>query len=697
MNRLLLASLLASCAIAQTNYRSWESYGGGPDSTHYSALDQVNRDNVQQLKVAWTYDSGDAREGSQIQSNPIVVGSTIYTTTPSMLVVALNAASGKELWRHDPLNGNRAAHPNRGVSYWSDSKESRILLTVNHEIVSLDAATGRPDPAFGKKGRVDMREAFDRPADSISLTVTTPPSIYQDLLIVGSSVAEALPSTPGDIRAYDVRTGKLRWKFHTIPHPGEAGYESWPAETWKHSGGANNWAGASVDVKRGLVFVPTGSAAFDFYGSDRHGDNLFANSLLCLDAATGKRKWHFQLVRHDTWDLDLPQPPVLVTVKRDGKLVDAVAQAGKDGFVWVLNRETGESLFPFEERPVPASPVEGESLAKTQKFPLKPAPFVRQHFSEKTVTNRTPEARKAILEQLRSLETGPLFTPASLKGTVFFPGLAGGAEWGGSAWDPETNLFYVNANEIPWIVRLIPSNEVRARSAMTSRLYRTQCAACHRSDKKGAPPEYPALTGLAAKFTEESLAQVIRTGSGRMPGFSSLGEPAIAAIAKYLLDDVDREVALPQQKKEGIQLRYSVDGYNKFEDPDGYPANNPPWGTLSAINLDTGEYAFRVPLGEYPELVAKGITNTGSENHGGGVVTAGGLFFIGATPHDKKFRAFDKRTGALLWETTLPFACNATPSVYEVNGKEYILLPAGGGRGRESGSQWIAYTLPDSP
>jgi quinoprotein glucose dehydrogenase len=693
MRLYLFAVMMAVCAWSQTNYRGWEAYGGGPDSIHYSSLSQVNRTNVHQLKVAWVYDSGDASRGSQIQSNPIIVKGVMYTVTPSMLVVAVNAANGKEIWRYDPLHGERAGHPSRGVSYWSDGDAARIFVTVRHELLSLDARTGKPDARFGNKGRVDMRDAFDRPKAEVSLTVTTPGVVFEDLLILGSSVAENLPSTPGDIRAYDVRSGKLRWVFHTIPRPGEPGHETWPPDAWKHTGGANNWAGLSVDVKRGLVFVPTGSAAFDFYGADRHGDNLYANSLVCLDARTGKYKWHFQTIRHDVWDLDLPQPPVLVTVTRNGKRVDAVAQAGKDGYVWVLDRETGESLFPYEERPVPASGVDGERLATKQKFPLKPAPFVRQVFTEETVTRRTPEAHEAVLAHLRTLDYGDRFTPPSTRGTVLFPGFSGGAEWGGSAWDPETNLFYVNANEIPWILRLVPAGEV-TEQAMTSRLYRTQCAACHRADKKGAPPEYPALTGLAGKFKEEDLARLIRTGSGRMPGFASLGEGAIAGLTKYLLDEVDREVAVASRKKPAVRLKYTSDGYNKFEDPDGYPANTPPWGTLSAIHLDTGEYAFQVPLGEYPELVAKGIRNTGMENHGGGIVTAGGLFFIGATPYDKKFRAFDKLTGKLLWETTLPFACNTTPSMYELDGKQYLLVPAGGGRGRESGSQFLAFTLP---
>ncbi len=517
--------------------------------------------------------------------------------------------------------------------------------------------------------------------------------IYRDLIILGSSVAESLPSTAGDIRAYKVQTGQLAWTFHTIPHPGEFGYDTWPAGAWKTSGGANNWAGLVVDQKRGLAFVPTGSAAFDFYGADRHGNNLFADSLLCLDAATGQRKWHFQEVRHDVWDLDFPSAPLLVTCRHDGKLVDAVAQAGKDGFIYVLDRETGESLFPIEERPVPRSTVDGEQLARRQKFPTKPAPFVPQEFTKDTVTNRTEAAHQAVLKQLTTLDYGKLFQPPSLKGTVTFPGLAGGAEWGGSAFDPETHLYYINANELPWLVRLIPSGQV-ANKLTAGKLFRYRCAGCHGPDRKGAPPEYPALDGISERLTSEQIAAKIHNGGGRMPGFASLGDPAIQAITGFLTNGSDSAVIVRHRASSVPALKYGVEGYRKFLDPDGYPANKPPWGTLSAINLDDGEYCWKIPLGEYPELVAQGLSNTGSENHGGGIVTAGGLFFIGSTHYDNKFRAFDKRTGILLWETTLPNANNATPSTYNVNGRQYVVVTAGGGRDRPSGGSFIAFALP---
>jgi quinoprotein glucose dehydrogenase len=692
--RFVLVFLLATCSFAENRYRGWEAFGGSSDNIHYSSLKQINTGNVSKLKVAWTFETGDAYPESEIQCNPIIVNGVMFATTPKLRVVALDAATGKEIWSYDGLQGKRANHKNRGLTYWTDGKESRILLGLGYYLISLDARSGKPDPKFGDGGKVDMRAAFDRPQELVTLSLPTPGAIYKDLIILGSSVPEAHPSTPGDIRAYNVRNGKLAWTFHTIPRPGEFGHDTWPAEAWKHSGGANNWAGLVVDQARGLVLIPTGSAAFDFYGADRHGDNLFANSIICLNAANGERKWHYQTIRHDVWDLDFPCAPLLVTVKHKGKLIDAVAQAGKDGYVYVLNRETGESLFPVEERAVPSSAVDGEMLSTRQKLPLKPAPFTRQEFTGDMITRRTEAVHQTMSEQLRGLDFGKRFTPPGMKGTIIFPGFSGGAEWGGQAYDPETHLFYVNANEMPWLLRIVPSTGTQRRST-ASRVYRSQCASCHRPDRKGAPPEYPALLELTGRLTEAQIRTVLEKGSGRMPSFAHLGEAAIGAMTDYLLDRGDKEVLIERRgPKPPVQLKYTFDGYNQFLDPDGYPAVTPPWGTLSAINLDTGEYAWKIPFGEYPELVAQGMKDTGSPNHGGGIVTAGGLFFIAGTPHDRKLRAFDKKTGKLLWETVLSHGGNATPAMYEVKGKQYIVVPAGGGRGTPSGGTFVAFSLP---
>jgi quinoprotein glucose dehydrogenase len=691
MKLLCLMTLSVLCCAGQTAYRGWEVSGETPDDFHYSSLKQINTRNVRNLKMAWVFDSGDAYPGSGIECNPIVVEGVMYITTPKLHVVALDAASGKQIWMFDPLNGRRPTHKNRGLTYWTDGKQARIFHSAEHELMSIDANTGKLDPSFGHGGRVDMRTAYDRPVSEIVLTLRSPGVVYRDLLIVGSTVSEWLPSTPGDIRAYDVRTGKVRWTFHTIPHPGEPGYETWPPGAWKTSGGANNWGGMAVDLKRGTVFVPTGSAAFDFFGPDRHGDNLYANTLLCLDAGTGKLKWHYQSVRHDVWDMDLPTAPVLANVSSKGKSVDAVVQAGKDGYVYVLNRDTGESLFPVEERAVPASSIPGEQLAKMQKFPLKPLPFARQEFTEDTVTRRTPEAHEAVLKELRELQHGGRFLPPTTTGTLVFPGFAGGAEWGAGAFDPETHFYYVNANEIAHVLKLVPPVPLQKKTTAVV-LYKSMCAGCHGPDMKGTA-DIPALDSLTERMAEQ-VAMVIRKGTGRMPPFATLGEPAVKSMAEFLVTKRDVDVTTEQFLKSSMGLKYTNNGYQVFTDPDGYPASTPPWGTLSAINLDTGDYAWKVPLGEYPELVAQGLRDTGSENHGGGVVTAGGLFFIGATHYDSKFRAFNKKTGKLLWETVLPYAGNATPAVYEIRGKQYVVIAAGGGRTKPSGAMYVAFALP---
>lgn len=669
-------------------------FGGGPENIHYSSLKQIHRGNVSQLKVAWTFDTGDAFPGSEMQCNPIVVGGLLYATTPKLRVIALDASTGELKWAFEPpLPVNRRGRRNRGVAYWTDGKVARIFSAAGYQLYSIDAKTGRLDPNFGQGGIVDLREGLGRPPESLTVGSTTPGVVYKDLLIMPTLVSETLPAAPGDIRAYDVRTGKIRWTFHTIPRPGEFGYETWPRDAWKHTGGANNWAGMVVDRKRGLLYAPTGSAAFDFYGADRHGDNLFANTLLCLKAETGQRVWHFQAVKHDVWDRDFPAAPALVTVRHRGKWVDAVAQITKSGHVFVFNRETGESLFPLETRQVPPSPVDGERLAPTQVLPLAPPPFSRQRFTADMVTRRTPEAHRIVMERFQKLRSGDQFEPPSLEGTIIFPGFDGGAEWGGAAFDPETGFLYVNSNEMPWILRLVPA--IFSRGGVSGRrLYNQRCASCHLEDFKGSPPNFPALTGLKERYTLAQVKEIVSQGVGRMPGFSSLGESAVEAVSKYVLTGEDVGARL-QSSDPSQPLKYSFDGYNKFLDPDGYPAVQPPWGMLTAINLNTGEFVWRRPFGEFPELAAKGMTNTGTENYGGGIVTAGGLFFIGATNHDKKFRAFDKLTGKLLWETTLPASGNATPAMYEIRGKQYVVIAAGGGKsGAPSGGSYVAFSLP---
>ncbi len=675
-------------------YAGWPAYHGGPENLHYSTLGQITPANVARLKVAWTVDTRDAFDGSEIQCNPIVLNGILYATSPKLRVMAIDGATGKEIWNFDPYAGQnvRGKQRNRGLMHWTDGKQSRLYVAAQHKLYSLDLKTGKPDPAFGGQGWIDLRDDLGRPKESLTVGMTTPGVVFNDLLIIGSICSEGLPSAPGDIRAYDARTGRLRWSFHTIPHPGEFGYETWPKDGWKNLGGANNWPGMALDRKRGLVYVPTGSAAYDFFGGNRPGDNLFANTLLCLDARTGKRIWHFQAVKHDVWDRDFPTNPVLVTVFRNGKPVDAVAQATKSGHVYVFNRVTGESLFPLEERKVPASPAPGEQLAATQILPTKPEPFSRQRLTEDTLTNRTPEANRLARARLRTVRSNGQWEPPSTEGTIVFPGFDGAAEWGGQAFDPETGLFYVNANEMAWILRLVPRAKASA-ATNGRRIYVRSCAGCHRDDLGGSPPEFPSVKGLGARMDDASLDKILRSGVGRMPGFGHLDNASINALKAYLLTGEEKEVIVAPSNSPYEQA-FTTDGYNKFLDPEGYPAIAPPWGTLSAINLDTGDYAWKIPFGEYPELAAKGWKDTGSENYGGPLVTKSGLLFIGATNFDRKFRAFDKRTGKLLWETTLPFSGNATPSTYTVNGKQYVVIAAGGGKsGAPSGSAYVAFAL----
>lgn len=695
--------LMVSCNDSEKAYTTWSVYRGDRANTAFSSLEQINKENVHQLEVAWTYHTGDAEKGnrSAIQCNPVVVNGMMYVTSPKLKLIALDPATGEEKWKFDPFVGTRAFGVNRGVTYWEDGKDKRIFFTAGPYLHALDADSGTLITDFGKEGKVDLREGLGREASKLFVQASSPGVIYNDLLIQGTALGEGYDAAPGFIRAYDVRTGRIMWTFHTIPQPGEPGYETWPENAYREAGGVNSWAGMSVDEDRGIVYIPTGSPAFDFYGGNRKGNNLYGNCLLALEAATGKLIWYYQLVHHDLWDYDLPAPPNLLTVTHEGKQIDAVAQVTKMGMVFVFDRETGEPLFPIEERPVPPSALLGEEVSPTQPFPLKPAPFSRQEFTERDVTDISPESRQSVLDKIRNAKFGSIYIPPDTEGVVQFPGTRGGAEWGGAAVDPRQGIMYVNANDIPLLISMkqieVEGQEEFLASA-GQRIYTVNaCTSCHGADRAGTNV-YPALLNLSKTKSEEEVAALVKNGKGQMPPFPHLSEKDMDALLAFLFDKKDlRNPEVVNVKSTAKEYRYAHSGWNVLTDKSGYPGVKPPWGTLNAIDLNKGEILWKVPLGVYPELVEKGLPPTGTQNLGGPAVTAGGLIFIGAT-RDKKFRAFDKDTGEILWEYELPAGGNATPSVYQVNGEQYVVIAAGGGGrvGTESSDAYVAFKLPDT-
>lgn len=695
---LAILLILSACSGPPTAAEDWPEYQGDAGRNQYSTLDRIHRGNVRNLRLTWTYQTGDAdaQGRSQIQCNPLVIGGVLYGTSPSVKLFALDAATGKEIWKFDPFveGGGQPFGINRGVAYWESGSDRRILFTAGSNLWAVDAGTGRPVEEFGSGGKVDMKQGLGRDVANLYLVTTTPGAIYQDLIILGARLGEGPgPAAPGHIRAFDVRTGEMRWIFHTIPHPGEVGYETWPADAWERAGGANNWSGMAVDHDRGMVFVPTGSAAFDFWGGDRKGANLFANCLLALDANTGKRLWHFQFVRHDVWDRDLPAPPNLVTVSRDGESIDAVAQVTKSGHVFVFNRDTGEPLFPIEEVPALESDLQGEETWPTQPLPTAPPAFARQVLDEENAGGLSPGSREAVLERLRQVRTGHPFTPPSTEGTVIFPGFDGGAEWGGAAVDPDTGIMYVNSNEMPWILTMVDVARQREELADLGRqVYAVHCGVCHGDQGQGDPQGvFPPLLALHERYDRDALLRLVDNGKGFMPAFQFLEQPEKSALADLLLGEEESKEPSGDVPTPGVP--YTHTGYNRFLDPEGFPAVKPPWGTMNAIDLNRGTLLWQTPLGELPELTARGVPVTGTENYGGPVVTAGGLIFIAATK-DEMFRALDRDDGRVLWETKLPAGGYATPATYSVRGQQFVVIAAGGGKmGTRSGDYYLAYSL----
>ena len=771
--------------------RDWNTYDGAVSGDHYSPLTQINRANVRNLKMAWIYNT---KELGGLETNPLVIDGMMFAYTPSQKIIALSAATGKLIWTFD--SGVPNGQPNRGMCYWTDDKESRLLAAVGNHLYALDPKTGKPIRSFGENGAIDLRKDLGQ-ADytKIFAVMTSPGILYRDLIIIGFRAPEVEPAAHGNIRAYDVHTGQLRWTFHTIPHPGEPGYETWPPNAWNTTAGsANNWAGMALDLKRGIVYVPTGSAVSDFYGNDRVGNDLFADTLLALDAGTGKLLWHFQGVHHDIWDRDFPSPPVLLTVKRNGHFVDAVAQTTKQGYIFLFDRVTGKPLFPINERPFPPSDVPGEVSSPTQPVPEAPAPYARQFLTADLLTERTPAARAWAVEQFNTFRSAGQFVPFSVdKQTVVFPGFDGGGEWGGPAVNPETGVIYINSNDVAWTGGLTPNSLGQSAGENT---YLSQCSACHGENRQGSPPAFPSLIGVEKTLGESGIAKVILEGKGRMPSFPNIKDATLKGLIAYLnqqpnLSDARSAAPVPasgdRNEKSGAAIydrncaichggdlrggpsnfpslinvrnrlsderilaiihdgkgrmpahpkldaaetaallrflgpspvppteaastreaapfgarpegtaNYRFTGYRKFLDPDGYPAVLPPWGTLNAIDLNSGKYLWKIPLGQYPELAAQGMANTGSENYGGPIITASGLLFIGATIYDHKIRAFDSVTGKLLWEADLPYAGVATPATYMVGSKQYVVIATSGQRNAKGpqGAAYVAFALP---
>lgn len=694
--RILLAAVALATAHALADpFRTWHHYGGDEGNTHYSRLDQINRGNVAGLTIAWRYDSARGAElppTSELQLNPIVIDGVLYGRNPLYNVFALDAATGRPLWTYDPPLSHVGMSNMRGLSYWEGEVGRRIFFTTGHYLMALDAVSGEPVKRFGIDGKVDLRQGLLRDPALVSINAPSPGVIFEDLIIMGSAVTETAGAAPGDIRAYSTVDGSLRWQFHTIPHPGETGHDTWPEDAWKTAGGANAWAGLSVDPERGVVYVPTGSPTPDFDGSGRPGANLFGNTILALDARTGNRLWHFQAVHHDLWDRDLSSAPTLATLQLEGKARDVLVQASKQGVVYLLDRDTGQPVFPIEEVPVPASDVPGERAYPTQPRVTLPEPFTRQTFSSDDLSDVNPEALAYVKRQFEDTETFAYLRPPGLRKSVLFPGFYGGANWGGGAFDPETNHYYINAIEAPHIVQ-IQAVEVDkgSRFGRGAFIFRQQCSGCHGLALQGFYPYAPPLTGLAERSSKREAAVTITSGKGRMMPFAQLSRHDLDAVVDYLFTYDAGESAAATGETE---TAYVFAGYNDFVDQRFYPAVKPPWGTLTAIDLASGKRAWQIPLGEYEQLSREGVPPTGTRNFGGPVVTAGGLLIIAATS-DERLRIFDKSSGELLWEYRLPAAGYATPATYSVGGRQYIVVTCSGGKlGTATGDSYIAFALP---
>lgn len=660
--------------------RDWAAFGHDLSNSKFADLDDINLKTVNSLQPVWYYEDPRPNGGS-VLFNPLVVQGRMYAFTPTNSLVCLNARTGESIWEFFPDRTSVQTWI-KGITYHrKDMPRDDVLLFVFGEtLYSVNASNGSLTKDFGTKGKVDFYEGLSIEAErrsQVHVTVNAPGVVYGDLFIVGSKVPDELPSAPGDIRAFNVNTGALEWVFHTIPKKGEFGADTWPENARENNGGANCWGGMALDPERGIVYVPTASPSFDFYGADREGTNLFANCLLALDAKTGERIWHFQTTHHDLWDRDNGSPPNLVSVLHEGAMIDAVALVTKMGYVFLFDRETGDPLFPIEEIPVDTlSIMPGERPWPTQPIPTKPDPFARQGFREEFYSTLTPEINQEIREDIKrnNYSTG-IYQPPSLNGSIILPTAHGGANWGGASFNPRSKVLFVNSSDLPWILKLTEIEGLRQDNDLGGReLYQKYCGSCHGAEKRGT--NYgPGIEGRMDSYTVGELEEFLKRGAEPMPSFKHLPQVQINAIISYLkeIEVGDLQGADGSQPDSGYSQPYGFSGYNFYLDKNGNPAIEPPYGTLTAIDLNKGEILWQSPLGEDENLAKQGISNSGLFNRGGGIATSGGLIFIAATA-DRMLRAFDQKNGKEVWKTKLPGSGYSIPSTYRIDGIQYLTV-----------------------
>lgn len=679
--KLFLVLLLFGCSEGpKEKFKSWTVYSGDPSGSKFSDLSEINKDNVGSLKLLWELEIFDEKEYHRngIQCNPIIIGDQMFIIGPDMKVHAINAKQGTINWSFDPFPGEKYSGNSRGVTYFDDGVKGRLLFVAASTLFCIDASSGALIPSFGTGGKVELNKGFGPQYENLFITASSPGIIFKDYLILGSRVLDGAnqKTMPGNIRAFNAYTGAIAWEFRTIPKPGEEGYDTWPKDAWKNEFiSVNSWSGFTLDQEHELLFFGTGSPSYDHWGGNRVGDNLFGNCILALNANTGERIWHFQTVHHDLWDYDIPCPPNLVEIKSEGRIIEAIAQPTKTGQLFVLDRFKGVPIYPVTEVPVPQSDIPGEVSAKTQPFTIPDLIYGNTTLDENSLNKIEGFENKSIKDSLKSMVYGQLYLPPSTKPTLVYPQFNGGTDWGGAAYDPTDRMLYVNtSNEPEWFAMLSLLEDQKITSfEYGKQLFSSNCNVCHHSKQNKN------LRQLSTQDREYIINTLIN-GKGAMPAFPNLDAKAMGGIADYIVGlGKDKIIELDPSKK-AFEIPWVANGHPELKTKNGYPINDTPWGTLSKINLDAGKIDWQIPLGTYPALEKKGHPPTGTFNMGGPVVTSGGLAFIGGTM-DERFRAFDKSSGELLWEYQLDAGGYATPSSFEVDGKQYIVI-AGGGAGK---------------